>query len=68
MQPQKADGNEKLNVERIENDFYITADHAMERTLYRICGTADRGQYPIKRQYPEWGLQVRIRFGHGRLL
>ena len=70
LQPQKADGNEKLNVERIENDFYITADHAMEREHYIVFVALLTGDsILIKRQYPEWGLQVRIPVsGHGRLL
>lgn len=58
LQPQKADGNEKLNVERIENDFYITADHAMEREHYIVFVALLTGDsILIKRQYPEWGLR-----------
>lgn len=70
LQPHKADENQKLNVARIENDFYITANHPMEREHYipfvalLTCDTL-----MLRKLYPEWELQIRIPiFSHGRLL
>lgn len=70
LQPQKANDNDKLNVETIENDFYITTNHAMEREHYiAFIALLTGDSILLKKQYPEWGLQVRIPiFAHGRLL
>lgn len=70
LQPQIANDNDKLNVETIENDFYITTNHAMDREHYIAFITLLTGDsILLKKQYPEWELQVRIPiFAHGRLL
>lgn len=70
LQPQKANDNDKLKVETIENDFYITTNHAMEREHYiAFIALLTGDSILLKKQYPEWGLQVRIPiFAHGRLL
>ena len=58
-----------LRVERMENDYYITTDHDMEKEhciSFMALVTGDT--VLIRRQYPEWNLQVRIPlFAHGRL-
>lgn len=70
LQPHKADENEKLNVARIENDFYITANHPMEREHYiPFVALLTSDTLMLRKLYPEWELQVRIPiFSHGRLL
>ena len=70
LQPQKANDDDKLNVEMVENDFYITSSHAMEREHHiAFVALLTGDSIMIKKQYPEWGLQVRIPiFAHGRLL
>lgn len=70
LQPQKANENEKLKVETIENDFYIRTDHPMEREHYiAFIALLTGDSILLKKQYPEWELQVRIPFmAHGRLL
>lgn len=70
LQPKKAPENECLIVERIENDFYITSQHPMEREHYiSFVALLTIDSLIIRRQYPEWELQVRIPvFSHGRLL
>ena len=70
LEPRKAAENEKLKVEAVENDWYITGDHPMRKDDYVsflafACG--DRVQ--VVRLYPEWDLQARIPAqGHGMLL
>ena len=68
--PKKADVGEKLTVEPVENEWYITSAHAMTKEDYIsfvAFQTGDRVQ--LIKQYPEWDLQVRIeRRGHGMLL
>lgn len=70
LQPQKANDNDKLNVETIENDFYITTNHTMDRKHYiAFIALLTGDSILLKKQYPKWGLQVRIPiFAHGRLL
>lgn len=70
MQPQKAGENEKLSVEIIENDFFITSEHQMTREHHIVFVALLTGDsIMLRKQYPEWGLQVRIPvFAHGKLL
>lgn len=70
LQPHKADENQKLNVARIENDFFITANHPMEREHYiPFVALLTSDTLMLRKLYPEWELQVRIPiFSHGRLL
>ena len=67
---QKAEENEMLSVEVIEDDWYITVAHPMNKEHYIsfvAFATVDRVQ--IIKQYPEWDMQLRIRKrGHGMLI
>lgn len=69
LQPQKATEHERLIVEKIENDFYITTYHPMEREHYiSFVALLTGDSIMLRKQYPEWELQVRIPiFAHGRL-
>ena len=61
LQPQQAVGNERLSVKEIENDFYITSNHPMERDHYiSFMALLTGDSIMLKKQYPEWELQVRI--------
>lgn len=66
----KAEEREKLSVQVIEGDWYITSNHPMDKTHYIsfvALATGDRVQ--IIKQYPEWNLGVRIPGrGHGMLI
>ena len=59
-----------LQVEKIEDDWYLTSNHPMRKDNYISFVaflTGDRLQ--LVKQYPEWTLQVRIPArGHGMLL
>lgn len=70
LQPQKANENERLTVEMIENEFYITTNHPMERNHYiPFIALLTGDSMILRKQYPEWELQTRIPFfAHGRLL
>ena len=69
-QPRKAEGEDRLTVEMVENDLFITSGHPMDKDHYITFAALLTGDSLIlRRQYPEWGLQVRIpAIGHGRLL
>ena len=69
LETQKAEENEKLCVQTIEDEWFITSDHPMEKGHYLsflVFATGDKIQ--IIKQYPEWQLQVRIpKHGFGTL-
>lgn len=66
----KADEAEKLSVEIIEDDWFITSEHLMTKEHYIsfvAFATGDRIQ--VVKQYPEWNMQLRIpKHGHGMLI
>ena len=69
LEMQKAAPEEKLLVENIEDEWFISGDHPMEKDNYIhfvAFQTGDRVE--MHKQYPEWNLQIRIkRRGHGML-
>lgn len=70
LQMKKAAEDERLIVEKIENDFYITANHPMEREHYiPFLALLTGDSIILRKQYPEWELQVRMpMFAHSKLL
>ncbi len=70
LQPQKASDEEKLSVEIIENDYFITSNHPMTREHYiGFLALLTGESVMVRKQYPEWDLQARIPvFAHGKLL
>lgn len=66
----KATEEEKLRVELIENEYFITADHPMTKEHYiTFVALLTGDSLVLRRQYPEWDLQTRIpRMGHGMLV
>lgn len=70
IQLQKANEDEKLSVDIIENDFFITSEHQMTREHYiAFVALLTGDSIMLRKQYPEWGLQARIPvFAHGKLL
>ena len=67
--PQKATSADKLMVEYVENDFYITSNHEMKREHYiAFIALLAADNLILKKLYPEWEMQVRIPMNvHGRL-
>ena len=70
LTPRKAAEEEKLSVERVEDEWYVTSSHPMTKEhhiAFLAFAAGDRVQ--IIRQYPEWDLSVRIPArGRGTLL
>ncbi len=63
----KADENEKLKIETIEDEWFITSEHEMSKDNYIsfVCYIVDGG-LNLYKMYPEWGLEMRMpkkRFG-----
>ena len=67
---QKAGPEEKLSVEIIENDYFISSDHEMTKDHYiSFVAFLTGDTVLLRKQYPEWNLQTRLPvFAHGRLL
>lgn len=70
IEAKKADEKEKLKVEIIDNDYFISSEHEMTKEHYiSFVALLTGDTVMIRKQYPEWGLQVRIPcFAHGKLL
>ena len=70
LTPRKAAEGEKLSVERMEDEWYVTSSHPMTKDhhiAFLVFAAGDRVQ--IIRQYPEWDLSVRVPArGRGTLL
>ena len=68
--PRKAEPSERLTVEQVENDYFISSDHEMSKEHYiSFVALLTGDTLVLKKQYPEWDLQVRIpRIGHGMLV
>lgn len=70
MEAVKANPDEKLQVETIENDFFISSNHEMTKEHYiSFVALLTGDTLMVKKLYPEWNMQVRIpQLGHGKLL
>lgn len=70
LTPQKAPEGERLQVERIEEDYFISTDHPMEKGHYiSFVALLTGDSILLRKQYPEWDLQLRLpAFAHGKLL
>ena len=66
----KAAEEDRLSVEKVEHDYFITAAHPMTKDHYiSFVALLTGDAMMLKRQYPEWDLQTRIpQFGRGMLV
>ena len=62
----KAVESEKLLVEKVENDYFISADHEQTREHFiSFVALLTGDSIMLRKQYPEWDVQTRIPvFGH----
>nr|WP_314461433.1 helix-turn-helix transcriptional regulator [uncultured Clostridium sp.] len=67
---QKAEEGEKLSVTVVEDDWFITSAHPMNKEFYiSFLAFASGDRISVIKQYPEWDFNVRIpRLGHGMLI
>ena len=70
QKPQKASEEQRLHVEEIENEWYITGDCPMTKEDYIAFAVfATGGKIQIIKQYPEWNFEIRIpKREHGKLI
>lgn len=61
LQAQKSTELHQLTVEKIENEFFITTQHPMEREHYiSFVALLSCDSLVLKKLYPEWDLQTRL--------
>ena len=70
LELKKAEITDRLTVEIIEDDYYISTDHEMTGEHYiSFVALMSDDTVMMRKQYPEWDMQVRIPcFAHGRLM
>lgn len=67
---QKAEGADRLKVEIVENDYFVTAEHEMTKRHYiSFMALLTEDGLTLKKLYPEWAAQARIPCAaHGTLV
>ncbi len=70
LEVKKADDEHKIDIEEIENEWYLTSKHPMLKEHYiSFAAFSTAEQLNLIKLYPEWDMQVRIpKRGHGVLL
>ena len=70
LEPVKAEADDTLEVELIENEYFVSSKHEMTKEHYIMFVALLTGDSMVlRRQYPEWNLQTRLpRMAHGKLL
>jgi len=70
LEAQKATNVEKLSIEEIDHEWFISSDHSMTKDHYiSFIAFATGDQVQIIKQYPEWSFQTRLpKRKHGKLL
>lgn len=70
LEPVKAEADDALEVELIENEYFVSSKHEMTKEHYIMFVALLTGDSMVlRRQYPEWDLQIRLpRMAHGKLL
>ena len=66
----KATVDEKLTVERIENELYITSEHEMTKEHYiSFVAFVNGDTVYFRKLFPEWNMETRLPFrAHGMLM
>jgi len=70
LEMKKASSEEKLHAEIVEDEWFITGNHPMEKDNYISFVAFQTGdKVELIKQYPEWNLQLRLKKrGHGQLI
>ena len=70
LEMKKAAPEARLHVEAVEDEWFVTSDHPMEKDNYISFVAFQAGdRVELHRQYPEWNLQLRLKkCGHGMLI
>lgn len=65
----KSEGEHILNVETVEDEWFISTEHPMTKDHYiSFVAFVTGDKLLLAKQYPEWDMQFRFqKFGHGKL-
>ena len=62
LEPESADAEHKINIETVEDEYYVTLDHPMEKSHYiSFLAAVSDGQVQFVKLYPEGGAQARFK-------
>ncbi len=69
LEAEAEDEGHRLNIERVEDEYYVTVDHEMTKTHYIsfLAAVRDDG-FEFRKLYPEGGAEGRFKTGGVRLL
>lgn len=70
LRPVKAEEAQRLTMEPVENEWYITSAHEMRREHYiSFLALVNADTLIVRKFYPEWGLETRLPYiAHGALM
>lgn len=70
LEPQKAEGENRLSVEKVDDSWFLSSPHPMTKEHYISFAALLTGDSLfLRRLYPEWDFQTRLPcLGHGVLL
>ncbi len=61
LTPQRAEGEDRLQVRQVDDEWFVTASHPMEKGHYiAFAALASGDRVQLIRQYPEWDFQLRL--------
>ena len=69
LEPHPAEGEHKLSVTRVEDEWFLSGGHPMEREHYiSFVALVTGDTVLVKKRYPQWSLDTRLpMLGHGTL-
>lgn len=69
LEPSAPDPEHTLTIEPVEDEWYVSSEHAMARNHYiTFVALVSSDRLQLVKQYPEWNLQVRLPRRTGLLL
>lgn len=69
LEPRKAEGDERLSAEKVENEYFISSTHEMTKEHYiAFVALLTGDSVLLRKMYPEWDLATRVPQRHGTLV
>ena len=69
LEPQRPDPDHQLTIEQVENEWYLTSPHPMDKAHHLSFAALVTSERVIRvRRWPEWDFQVRLPRGEHGLL
>ena len=69
LEPQRPDPDHQLTIEQVENEWYLTSPHPMDKAHHlSFAALVTSERVTLIRRWPEWDFQVRLPRGEHGLL